>query len=171
MGQLKEKQMNVANQNPEQKARDNIDAMLIEAGWVVQNKKEIDFNAGLGVAVREYQTDIGPADYALFVEKQAVGVIEEAKREEEGQNITTVEMQSGDYAKAKLKWVNNSEPLPFVYESTGVITRFTNGKDPKPRSREIFTFRRPETLKEWAGQPNSLRGRLLDMPPLDHEGL
>ena len=101
MGQLKEKQMNVANQNPEQKARDNIDAMLIEAGWVVQNKKEIDFNAGLGVAVREYQTDVGPADYALFVEKQAVGVIE-AKREEEGKVIGVI----GDRPQLILLFLN-----------------------------------------------------------------
>ncbi|MDR4468475.1 MAG: DEAD/DEAH box helicase family protein [Nitrospira sp.] len=162
--------MEHVNQNPEQKARDRIDAMLGEAGWSVQDKNKINLNASLGVAVREYQTDIGPADYVLFVDKQAVGVIE-AKREEEGQNITTVESQSRDYAKAKLKWVNNSKPLPFVYESTGVITRFTNGNDPKPRSREIFTFPRPETVKEWLEQPKSLRGRLQDMPPLNHEGL
>jgi len=162
--------MNAANQNPEQKVRDQIDAMLIQSGWIVQDSKKIDFGVGLGVAVREYQTDVGPADYALFVDKRAVGIIE-AKRKNEAQNITTVEAQSGDYAKAKLKWVNNSEPLPFVYESTGVITRFTNGKDPKPRSREVFTFHRPETLKEWIEQPKSLRGRLLDMPSLDHEGL
>jgi len=162
--------MSKINQNPEQKARDNIDAMLIEAGWVVQSNKKIDFNAGLGVAIREYTTDVGPADYALFVNKQAVGIIE-AKREKEAQNITMVEEQSGGYAGAKLKWVNNNEPLPFIYESTGAITRFTNGKDPKPRSREIFTFHKPETLKEWAEQPDSLRGRLIDMPPLDHAGL
>jgi len=158
------------NQTPEQKARDNIDAMLAEAGWHVQNKDQIDFGAGLGVAVREYQTDVGPADYVLFVDKQAVGVIE-AKREEEAQNITTVEEQSGDYAKAKLKWVSNSEPLPFVYESTGIITRFTNGQDPKPRSREVFSFHTPETLKEWSDKAKSLRGRLQEMPELDHMGL
>ncbi len=158
------------NQNPEQKARDHIDAKLMEAGWSVQDKNKINLNASLGVAVREYQTDIGPADYVLFVDKQAVGVIE-AKREEEGQNITTVEKQSSEYAKAKLKWVNNSKPLPFVYESTGIITRFTNGNDPKPRSREIFTFPRPETLKECLEQTSSLRGRLLTMPPLNPEGL
>ena len=162
--------MEHVNQNPEQKARDHIDAMLGEAGWAVQHKKKIDFTAGLGVAVREYDTDVGPVDYALFVDKQAVGVIE-AKREEEGQNITSVEAQSSDYAKAKLKWVNNKEPLPFVYESTGVITRFTNGRDPKPRSREVFSFHRPETLKEWFDRPKSLRGRLQDMPPLNPEGL
>jgi type I restriction enzyme R subunit len=55
-----------SNQDPEQRARDNIDKMLVDAGWKVQDSKKIDFNAGLGVAVREFQTDIGPADYALF---------------------------------------------------------------------------------------------------------
>ena len=53
------------NQNPEQKARDNIDALLTRAGWVVQSAKKIDLNAGTGQAVREYQTDVGPADYVL----------------------------------------------------------------------------------------------------------
>ena len=57
------------NQNPEQKARDNIDALLKQAGWAVQDNKKIDLNAGLGQAVREYQTDVGPADYVLFVDQ------------------------------------------------------------------------------------------------------
>ncbi|NOT73036.1 MAG: type III restriction endonuclease subunit R [Hyphomicrobium sp.] len=135
------------NQNPEQIARDQIDDKLGEAGWVVQDKKAINFSSGTGIAVREYHTDVGPADYVLFVDRQAVGVIE-AKPSEWGQNITTVEEQSGGYAAAKLKWVSNSQPLPFVYESTGVITRFTDGRDPKPRSREVFTFHRPETMAE-----------------------
>ena len=59
-----------SNKNPEQLARDRIDALLSEAGWVVQDKKTLDFNAGQGIAVREYQTDIGPADYVLFLDKQ-----------------------------------------------------------------------------------------------------
>jgi type I restriction enzyme R subunit len=56
----------------------------------------------------------------------------EAKPEDWGHKITTVEEQSTGYASATLKWVNNKEPLPFVYESTGAITRFTDGRDPKP---------------------------------------
>jgi type I restriction enzyme R subunit len=60
------------NRNAEQKARDNIDTMLEQAGWRVQSKKNIDFNAGPGIAVREYQTDVGPADYVLFVDKKPV---------------------------------------------------------------------------------------------------
>jgi type I restriction enzyme, R subunit len=158
------------NQNPEQIARDQIDKHLKEAGWIVQSKAAIDFSAGPGIAVREYQTDIGPADYVLFVAKKAVAVIE-AKPEEWGHKITTVEEQSGNYAAATLKWVNNKEPLPFVYESTGIITRFTDGRDPKPRSREVFTFHRPETMAEWLSKPVSLRARLQTMPPLNPSGL
>ena len=131
--------MSKANQTPEQAARDNIDKMLSLAGWRVQDKNKINFNAGLGIAVREYQTDVGPADYALFVDKAAVGVIE-AKPESYGHKLTQVEDQSGGYAAAKLKWVNNEQPLPFVYESTGIITRFTNGRDPAPVLVRFLTF-------------------------------
>lgn len=71
------------NQNPEQLARDTIDAQLVASGWTIQNKNTVNLAAGTGVAVREYQTDIGPADYVLFVQQQPVGIIE-AKRAEEG---------------------------------------------------------------------------------------
>jgi type I restriction enzyme R subunit len=158
------------NQNPEQVARDQIDARLAEAGWHVQDKEALDFAAGKGLAVREYPTDVGPADYALFVDRRAVGVIE-AKPDEWGHKITRVEDQSASYAAAKLKWVKNKEPLPFVYESTGIITRFTDRRDPKPRSREVFTFHRPETTAEWLSKPKSLRARLHDIPPLNPAGL
>ena len=159
-----------ANQTPEQAARNVIDAKLSQAGWAVQDKDRIDFNASAGIAVREYQTDIGPADYVLFIHKKPVGVIE-AKPEHLGQNITTVERQSGDYAAAKLKWVNNSEPLPFVYESTAVLTRFTDGRDPKPRSREVFNFPRPEAMQDWLAQLASLRSRFQGLPGLNTQGL
>jgi len=162
--------MPTGNQNPEQIARDQIDERLVEAGWHVQNMKDLDWSAGQGIAVREYQTDTGPADYVLFVDRKAVGVIE-AKPRDWGHKITTVEDQSAGYANANLKWVNNKEPLPFVYESTSVITRFTDRRDPKPRSREVFTFHRPETMAEWLSTPKSLRARLHYIPPLDPTGL
>ena len=158
------------NQTPEQRARDKIDLMLEQAGWSVQDKNKIDFSAGAGIAVREYQTDAGRADYVLFIGNKPVGVVE-AKPERWGQNITTVEEQSGGYAAARLKWVNNSEPLPFVYESTGVVTRFTDARDPRPRSREVFSFARPETMRDWVAQPASLRARLQGLPDLDAAGL
>ena len=157
------------NQNPEQIARDNIDKQLLACGWIIQDKKKFNLAAGLGIAIREYQTDIGPADYVLFVDKKAVGIIE-AKREEEGIRLTTVEEQSSQYANAKLRLLNN-DPLPFVYESTGEITRFTDYRDVKPRSRNVFTFHRPETFVQWLSQSKTLRTRLHDIPALPVEGL
>ncbi len=79
--------MLTANQNPEQQARDNIDALLVQSGWLIQNKLTVNLSAAKGIAIREYPTDTGPADYILFVNKKAVGVIE-AKREEEGVSLT-----------------------------------------------------------------------------------
>src|SRR5680860_48391 len=132
------------NQNPEQIARDRIDEFLREAGWVVQSKKKVNLAANKGVAVREYLTDVGPADYVLFVDRKPVGIIE-AKKEDEGHRLTVVEEQSKGYANAKLKNLNN-DPLRFIYESTGVLTRFTDMQDPKPRARPLFSFHTPETL-------------------------
>lgn len=163
-------EITMINQHPEQIARDQIDGMLESAGWVVQSKKGANLSAGKGVAIKEYQTDVGPADYVLFVGGRPVGVIE-AKREEEGVRITEHEMQAEEYASATLKYHLNESPLPFVYQSTGVLTRFTDRRDPNPRSREVFCFHRPETLSEWSGQPKTLRANLQAMPELDETGL
>jgi type I restriction enzyme, R subunit len=157
------------NQNPEQLARDNIDQQLEAAGWIVQPKKLLNLAAGLGVAVREYQTNLGPADYVLFVDRKPVGIIE-AKREDEGIHLLAVEDQSVDYATAKLKYLDN-DALPFVYESTGEITRFTDYRDPKPRSRQIFSFHRPETFYQLTRDDRTLRARLHDIPALNTDGL
>lgn len=112
------------NQHPEQIARDKIDQLLLDSGWIIQSKSNINLDAGLGIAIREYQTDIGPADYLLFVNKKPVGIIE-AKREEEGEHLSVHEEQTEGYAAAKLKYLNNDK-LSFAYESTGELTRFTD---------------------------------------------
>lgn len=158
------------NQNPEQIARDRIDEMLDRAGWAVQDIKKINPGEKLGVPVREFPTETGPADYILFVDREPLGVIE-AKKEEEGHRLTTVELQSDKYAQSKLKWVANEKPLRFIYESTGTITIFTDAHDPAPRSREIFHFHQPETLQAWAEQSESLRGHFRHLPELKLEGL
>lgn len=158
------------NQTAEQIARDRIDIRLHAAGWDVQDKGAINFDAATGIAVREYQTDVGPADYVLFVDRQAVGVVE-AKPDNYGVRLTSVEEQSEGYAAAKLKWVQNSAPLPFLYEATGEVTRFTNGLDPIPRSREIFAFHRPETLKNWILSSQTFRAGISALPDLAPTGL
>lgn len=158
------------NQNPEQIARDNIDKQLIGCGWLIQDKKRLNLAAGVGVAVREYSTEVGPADYVLFVNQKPVGVIE-AKREEEGVKFSVHERQVEEYANAKLKLIDNL-PLPFLYLSTGAITKFTDTRDPNPRYREVFTFHRPETLAKWIRKEVSLRTRMAEnFPELDPSGL
>jgi type I restriction enzyme, R subunit len=158
-----------ANQNPEQAARDNIDQLLLASGWLVQSFKQKNIAAGIGVAIREYPTDTGPADYILFLNRKPIGVIE-AKREEEGVRLTTHEDQSTEYAEAKLKFLENDR-LSFVYESTGEVTRFTDYRDPKPRSRPVFTFHRPETFEAWLREPKTLRAAVHDIPALQPTGL
>ena len=103
---------------PETKARLLIDGKLEAAGWVVQDMKQLNLGAGPGVAVREYPTDTGPADYILFVDRAPVGVIE-AKRDEEGGSLHQHETQTERYANATLKWRKGNQPLRFLYESTG----------------------------------------------------
>ncbi|MCM1986641.1 DEAD/DEAH box helicase family protein [Methanococcoides seepicolus] len=157
------------NQNPEQKARDSIDKKLTDSGWLVLKKNEVDWNASRGIAVKEYSTEVGPADYVLFVDKRPVGIIE-AKKDEEGHHLTVVEEQASEYATSKLKYLKN-DPLPFIYESTGKLTRYTDQRDPKPRSRQVFSFHRPETFAPYLKKEISLRERLLSLPELKTEGL
>ena len=158
------------NQNPEQIARDNIDKQLVACGWLIQDKKRLNLAAGIGIAVREYSTEVGPADYVLFVNQKPVGVIE-AKREEEGVKFSVHESQVEEYANAKLKLIDNL-PLPFLYLSTGAITKFTDTRDPNPRYREVFTFHRPETIAKWIRKGNSLRTKMKEnFPALDPTGL
>ncbi|MCK4642543.1 DEAD/DEAH box helicase family protein [bacterium] len=155
---------------PEDKARLIIDKMLEETGWLIQDRDSVNLSAGLGVAVREFPTDSGPADYILFVDKTPVGVIE-AKRKEEGVHLTVVEGQTSKYAESKLKWCIDKNPLRFRYESTGVLTRFTDFNDNISRSRLIFSFQKPSTLKNWLKQEDTLRNLLTQIPELDNEGL
>ncbi|MCZ0932549.1 MAG: DEAD/DEAH box helicase family protein, partial [Oligoflexia bacterium] len=135
------------------------------AHTTVQDKDKVDWSKSLGVAIREYPTEKGkPADYALFVDRNPVGIIE-AKRDDTGHKITTVEEQSAEYADNPLKSLDN-KPLSFRYEATGILTRYTDSRDPKPRSREVFQFHKPETLWERLTEENTLRGRLKNNLPL-----
>ena len=154
---------------PEAKAREQIDKKLQESGWVIQDIKTLNLTAALGVAVREVPTSTGPVDYALFVDGMPVGVVE-AKKDEKGEVLTGVEGQSGRYANSRFKWVNQEYRIRFVYEATGKLVRFTDYADIKCRSREIFSFHRPETLKRWLNESDTVRNNLKQLPPLDETG-
>lgn len=162
--------MTTPNQNPEQVARDRIDRRLRDAGWEIQSRDGMNVFASLGVAVTELQTTEGPADYTLFVDGQPAGIIE-AKKNEEGFRLTTHEDQTERYRTSPIKLLDNDAPLRFGYESTGELTRFTDSADPRPRSRPVFAFHTPSSLKRWLAEASTLRARLHDIPPLDPAGL
>ena len=178
---------------PEAVAREKIDAALDEAGWAVQDADAVNLSARRGVAVREFplKSGHGSADYLLYADGQAVGVVE---AKPEGTTLTGVEPQSEKYGAGLPEDIPAPlRPLPFLYESTGVETRFTNQLDPEPRSRRLFHFLRPETLASWIepdvggadapaqlkaadtrvgyGLPSTLRSRLQSMPPIPEAGL
>lgn len=160
---------NTDNMTPEQRARMVIDQKLCESGWQVQSMKKMNVMATLGVAVREFPTSTGPVDYALFVAGKPVGVIE-AKKSEQGQNITTVEEQSARYAASSFKWIKGTYRIRFAYEATDKIVNFTDYDDIKYRSRQVFSFHRPETLQALLQLPDTIRNNMKHFPPFDTTG-
>ncbi len=177
---------------PEQQARTTIDTLLAAAGWVVQDVGAVHIHAARGVAIREFPLKAGHgfADYLLYVDGMAAGVIEAKKA---GVTLTGVEVQADKYTRGLPDglpcW---RRPLPFSYQSTGAETRFTNGLDPAARSRPVFAFHRPAQLADWLQQLPATRmpytgtgapppavelaastflERLRTMPPLKEDGL
>jgi type I restriction enzyme R subunit len=147
---------------PEELAREKIDELLTECGWLLQKRSTINLSAARGVALREaLLKGRDEVDYLLFVDGKAIGTVE---AKPEGFTLTGVEEQSGKYGKGLLdiypKW---REPLPFAYESTGVETQFTNRLDPDPKSRNVFAFHKPETLLEYLEPEHQLNHRLANL--------
>ncbi len=133
----------------EARARVEIDRQLLACGWVVQDRKDLNLYGAQGVAVREFimASGHGRADYLLFVDGKAVGAVE---AKPSGTPLAGVESQSAKYAAGLPKDLPALvSPLPFLYESTGDETMFTDGFDPEPRSRPVVTFHRPESLARW----------------------
>ena len=165
------------NLKPEEKARDLIDLQLMQAGWYVCDRKDVDLVNHVGNAVREVIMDKGHgrADYLLYVDGDVVGVIE---AKPVGTTLSGVEWQSGMYAEGlpeayRHNAVLKDGRLPFIYEASGSETHFTNGYDPYPRARELFNFQTPETLARFIRDSEShpsaptWRGRVLSMPNYD----
>lgn len=152
----------------EQAARQNIDNLLRKAGWHVCDLAAADLHAARGVAIREFPlaSGFGKADYLLYLDGQAAGVIEAKK---EGATLTGVEIQSGRYAKGLPPSLPaRRRPLPFLYESTGVETHFTNGLDPEPRARNVFAFHQPATLADWLATAPFASALTTDGGPAEH---
>lgn len=163
----------------EVQAREKIDAMLTAAGWIIQDRDQLNPGAETGVAVREFTLATGRADYVLYVRGRIVGVIE-AKRE--GDHLSSALAQNDRYASGVLKehrlavW-REAEPFAFRYATTGTETYFINRLDPEARSREVFSFHKPSTIAGWMKRADenpaapTFRAGLRRMPVLEPHGL
>ena len=150
---------------PEQKARLQIDRKLGESGWLVQDYDKINIPAGTGVAVREFPLKTGHADYMLYADQKAIGVVE---AKPVGHTLTGVETQSGKYLEGLPTILPSYRiPLPFAFETTGEVTQFSNALETDARSRPVFSFHRPEELIRLAKLEKQTRTLLREMPPLN----
>jgi len=147
--------------NPEESARQKIDALLTQCGWMVQDYTALNLSAARGVALREVPLQNGRCDYLLLVDRKAVGIVE---AKPEGATLSGVADQSAYYGDNLPEIFQTEERLPFLYESTGAETFFRDERDPHPRSRRVFAFHRPETLAAWMQDEHTLRYRLAQMP-------
>jgi type I restriction enzyme M protein len=107
------------NQNPEQLARDRIDSHLASAGWRVQNMKDLEWSAGRGIAVREYQgllemnaedTKSGAGQY--FTPRALIKAMVECVRPEPGKSIADPAFGTGGIFLACYDFLTN----PAHYE-------------------------------------------------------
>jgi type I restriction enzyme, R subunit len=150
-------------QTPEDKVRHElINPLLEKSGWKIQCYKNANPDSAKGVAVEFFQLSkgIGEVDYVLFVNGKAVGVIEAKKI---GTTLRGKESQTAKYSEGfPDEFEKVDEDLPFLYSSSGTEISFINKWDAKPRSREVFSFHKPETFEEWikTGKENNLRYNL-----------
>ena len=177
---------------PEAKARTRIDQALAESGWTLQDRDDMNLTAAPAIAVREFKLDKGHGyvDYMLFLDGHPVGVCEAKPA---GAALIGVEHQVKKYVQGiPAALAAPYKPLPFAYLSTGEETLFINHFDPHPRTRPVFSFHRPDTLREWLtadtlaawlkrsdgfytaadeSKPSTLRARLRAMPPVELPGM
>src|SRR5688572_11443111 len=173
---------------PEAKAREKIDALLAQAGWLVQDRDDMNLTAGDAIAVREFKLEKGHGyvDYLLFVDGSALGVVEAKPA---GYSLTSVELQAKKYGEGlPASLAAPRKPLPLAIDATDDATVFSNPRDHHPRSRPRVAFHRSETLREWmtddtlddwdrqtgghyaradVSKPSTLRARLRAMPPVE----
>ncbi|MBA2743609.1 MAG: hypothetical protein H0U43_04755, partial [Chthoniobacterales bacterium] len=99
---------------PEQLARQNIDALLKQCGWIIQDYKQLNLSAARGIAIREVRLTKGRCDYLLLIDRKPVGIIEAKK---EGVTLSSVADQSGQYAENLPDFLRQglTGRLPFLY--------------------------------------------------------
>jgi type I restriction enzyme R subunit len=155
--------------HPEDRSRAALDGQLAACGWIVQSRDDLNLSAGPGVAVREFGTGAGPTDYGLFVDRQFCGAIEAKPA---GTTLSGYADQAARYISEAPEWLGvDPTKRRFEYVASDTEILFRDHADPDPRSRRVFAFHRPQTLRRWLSEPATLRARLRQLPPLPTDGL
>ncbi len=151
---------------PEEKARLDIDRRLQDAGWEVVDRKHYS-PALSAVAITEgILKGKLEADYLLFIEGKAIGVIEAKRADIELSEI--VAQQAENYAHKLLKWYQYwQKPLPFVYVSNGKEILFRDIRDEKSSYQPLLQMHTPKEVAKMAGIKNEFAG----LPYLSPKGL
>ena len=133
---------------PEERVREAIDNALTAAGWAVQDANAVNLHAGRGIAIREFplKSGHGAADYLLYVDRKAVGVVEAKKA---GSTLTGVEPQTDKYSTGM------PDHLPRACDPSGRRSpdcRRVGPGDSGPRLRPAAGGRRdPRRIEDGAG--------------------
>ena len=152
---------------PEEKARIKIDQWFADAGWEVINRDEYE-PTSTAVAIREgLLKDNLEADYFLFINGKAVGVLE-AKREETDAFSSIVCEQAALYARSVPNiYQTYQKPLPFIFTSNGKELYFCDFREQDHYFKQIMTIPTPHELVKKLGINDYFAG----LPTLRKKGL
>jgi type I restriction enzyme R subunit len=155
----------MTNLNESQTRKQLIDPMLIAAGWNIvsydKTKELIDYNT---CAIREYPTEFGPADYALCVDGQIIGVVEAKKLTLGPQSVLTQAERYSRGLSGNLFNFNGFH-VPFLYSTNGMEIWYHDIRHPLSRSRKISGFHTPGALDDKLNYDfEKLNNRFFDVP-------
>ena len=152
---------------PEEKARIKIDQWFADAGWEVINRDDYEPTC-TAVAIREgLLKDNLEADYFLFINGKAVGVLE-AKREETDAFSSIVCEQAALYARSVPNiYQTYQKPLPFIFTSNGKELYFCDFREQDHYFKQIMTIPTPHELVKKLGINDYFAG----LPTLRKKGL
>ena len=152
---------------PEEKARIKIDQWFADAGWKVINRDDYEPTC-TAVAIREGLLKGNlEADYFLFINGKAVGVLE-AKREETDAFASKVCEQAALYAKSVPNiYQTYQNPLPFIFTSNGKELYFYDFREKDSNFKQIMFIPTPRELVKELGIEDTFAG----LPTLKKKGL
>ena len=152
---------------PEEKARQKIDQWFTDAGWKVVNREDYEPTCS-AVAIREGLLKGNlEADYFLFLNGKAVGVLE-AKREDVDAFSNKVSEQAALYARSVPKiYQAYQKPLPFIFTSNGKELYFCDFRKQNSSFKQITTLPTPYELVKQLGINDYFAG----LPTLRKKGL